>query len=93
MMELQSLPSEILLMVCQRLDYQDLLNLSLVSKSLSEASRQPVLWKYFKLAVGPNTLQFISKILSHTRFSCLEEITFAGFFERWDDALSKDAYN
>ena len=78
MLELQSLPSEILLMVCQRLDYQDLLSLSLVSKTLSQASRQPGLWKQFKLSVGPGTLHRINRILSDKRFSCLEEITFAG---------------
>ena len=78
MMELQSLPSEILLMVCQRLHYRDLLSLSLVSKTLSEASRQPVLWKHFKLSVGPGSLHLLNRILSDRRFSCLEEITFVG---------------
>ena len=78
MMQLQSLPSEVLLLICQRLHYRDLQSLSLVSKTLSQASRQPVLWKQFRLTVGPANLLLLNRILSDRRFSCLEEITFAG---------------
>ena len=77
-MDLQSLPSEVLLMICQRLHYRDLESLSLVSKTLYEVSRQPVLWKQFRLTVGPVNILLINRILSDRRFSCLEEITFAG---------------
>ena len=77
-MDIESLPCELLLMVCQRLDYQDIISLSLATRTFSQVCQQPLLWRHFKLSVGNGILPYTKRMLENKRFSCLEEITFIG---------------
>ena len=77
-MSIESLPPEILVIVCQSLHYQDIIRLSLASQTFSEVCQHPVLWKHFKLTIGSETMSKIKTILENKRFSCLEELSLVG---------------
>ena len=77
-MDIQTLPMELLVMLCQRLHYQDILSLSLVSKQFHSVCQHPSLWKHFNLTLGRGRIRELKRILEDRRFSCLEELTLAG---------------
>ena len=70
---IQTLPNEILFEIFRNLDYNDLMRLSLVSKSLNDIATHSSLWKDFDLS--GRTLEEQIKLLQLPRFQRLNSLT------------------
>ena len=78
-MNINILPSELLLMIFKKLLITDLKSVMLVCKYWRSMGGDPILWKKFPVLIE-NPHQF-TQVLSIPRLSCLEHITIDGLYE------------